>query len=95
MENINLEVLKEAAKKNPTKIAAPFDTMLNSDGFEAICALTEQLGGLTVYVPKIRTIFARCLEIEAKKEYNGRNLIELSKKYGYTERHMRRLVGMS
>ena len=93
-QEIMKETMRQAALKHVNEVMAPYDTIMEQGGFDAICAFTEQLGGLTIYVPSARTIFGRCLEIEAQKEYDGKNLIALAKKYGYTERHMRRMVGM-
>lgn len=85
--------IRKAVFDNPSEIMKPYDTMLGSDGFDAICAMAEQLGGLTIYIPSQRTIFARCLEIAARQEFTGNNFVALAKKYGYTERHIRRIIG--
>jgi len=71
----------------------PYDAIMGLEGFEAVCAFAEHLGGMTVYVPNIRTIFARCLEAEARSEFKGGNFLHLSRKYGFTERHIRRMLG--
>lgn len=71
----------------------PYDTIMGLHGFDAICAFTEHLGGLTVYVPSMRTIFVRCLEAEVRNDFKGCNLAALSRKYGFTERYLRRMLG--
>ena len=86
-------ILKQAALKHPKEILQPYDTLLGLEGVDAIFALTEQLGGMTVYVPNTRTIFSRCLELEARREFTGQNYAGLARKYGYTERHVRRMLG--
>ena len=86
-------ILRTVALKHPEEILQPYDSLLGLEGVDAIFALTEQLGGMTVYVPNTRTVFARCLEIEARREFTGSNFVGLAKKYGFTERHMRRVVG--
>ena len=86
-------LLRQAALKHPSEIMQPYDTLLGLEGLDAIFAFAEHLGGMTVYVPNARTIFAKCLEMEAKKEFTGSNFAGLAKKYGYTERHIRRMVG--
>ena len=86
-------VLRKAAFEHRSEIMQPYDTLLDLDGFDAICAFTELVGGLTIYVPQERTIFARCMELAARQEFTGSNFAALAKKYGYTERHMRRIVG--
>jgi len=90
---MNQSVLRKAVLEHPSEIMKPYDVLLELEGFDAICALAEHLGGLTIYVPDQRTIFARCLELAARKEFTGNNFAGLAKKYGFTERHMRRMLG--
>ena len=66
--------------------------MMGLDGFESIYAFCQEFGGATIYVPHARSIFSRCLEAEARREFNGKNLPLIAKKYGYTERHIRRIL---
>ena len=88
-------VLKEAAKKYPDLILPPYDAIIMHDGFDAVCAFSDLLGGATVYVPSCRTIFSACLLAQAKNEYETKNtsLISLARKYGFTERHLRNMIG--
>ena len=86
-------ILREVALKHPAEILQPYDTLLGLEGLDAIFAFTEQLGGMTVYVPRTRTVFARCLELSAMREFNGHNFAGLARKYGFTERHIRKVVG--
>ena len=88
-------LLRNAALHYPQDVLPPYDALLGLEGFDAIYALTEHLGGLTVYVPHARSIFIKCLEQEIRREFNGSNFIKLAKKYGFTERHIRRMVGHS
>jgi len=85
-------IIRRAALRHPSEIMQPYDSLLELNGVDAILAFTEQLGGMTVYVPNTRTVFARCLELEAKREFNGHNYARLGKKYGFTERHIRRIL---
>jgi len=86
-------ILRQVALRHKKEIMQPYDTILESDGFDAICAFSEHLGGFTVYVPSLKTIFARCLEREVQNEFTGCNYATLARKYGYTERHLRRILG--
>jgi len=86
-------VLRNAATLHPQEIMQPYDTLLGLVGFDAIYEFTEQLGGLTIYVPHARSIFARCLEHEIRREFTGNNFTNLAKKYGFSERHIRRMFG--
>ncbi|MCL2387967.1 MAG: hypothetical protein FWC89_10540 [Defluviitaleaceae bacterium] len=87
-------IILHAAKLHPKEIMQPYDAIMEECGFDVICSISEHLGGFTVYVPALRTIFARCLEEEARKEFNGSNAQKISKKYGFSERHMRRILGL-
>lgn len=86
-------VLREVALLHPTEVLQPFDSLMQTGGFDALFEFAEQLGGITLYVSATKTIFARCLEIEVLKAFTGNNYIALAKKYGLTERHIRRMVG--
>jgi Mor family transcriptional regulator len=90
---MNKTILKHAALLHPDFIMQPYDEMMNRHGFEMIYCFSECLGGRTIYVPSARTIFSRCLEEEVRKEYNGKNVPYLTRKYGFSERHLRRLLG--
>ena len=91
-EFMNKDLLRAAVLNNPGEILQPYDTLLGLDGFDAICSLSENMGGFTVYIPSTRTIFAKCLETQVLSEFDGTNLSSLARKYGYTERHMRRII---
>jgi len=92
---MNIDTLKIAALRHPTEIMEPYDQIMEQAGFDSVYAFAEHLGGLTIYVPKPKSIFFRCLEMEAIGEYTGKNTKILAQKYGFTERHMRRIVGNS
>ena len=91
---MNNAILRQAALLHPTEILHPYDTIMGLSGFDAICAFTDYFGGRTIYVPCTRTIFADCLEEEARKEFNGYNAQELSRKYGFSDRQMRNRLGL-
>jgi Mor family transcriptional regulator len=91
---MNEKTLRMVASKNRRDILEPFDAIMDLDGFEAICAFSDLLSGRTVYIPKKKTIFMRCLEREAEREFNGSNLSSLSHKYGLSDRHLRRVFGL-
>ena len=89
---MNKHILRQAAQRHPAAILQPYDVLMGLEGFDAIYALCEQLGGGTVYVPSARKMFADCLDKEAMLEFNGYNCDALAKKYGFSVRHMKRLV---
>ena len=86
--------LRYVAEQHKSGILQPFDVLMEIDnGFEAICTFVEHMGGTTVYVPSARTIFARCIEMELQENFKGGNIASVARKYGYTERHLRRILG--
>jgi Mor family transcriptional regulator len=76
-----------------THVRAPYDALLDLDGFGAVCAISELLGGQTVYIPSKYTIFRKCIEAAVIREFNGTNTQRLARKYDVSERYIRRLVG--
>jgi len=90
---INKNILKQAAMLHPEEIMQPFDEIMGLHGFDVVYTLAEHFSGCTIYVPNVRTIFSRCIEEEARKEFRGGSIAMLSRKYGYTERHLRRMFG--
>ena len=86
------EMYKEAASRCPEKIMQPYDLIIDIDGFDAICTFSEQFSGSGIYVPKLRTIFSKCLEQYIIEEWDGGNMLELVRGTGFTERHIRNLL---
>ena len=89
---MNKQILRQAALRHPSSILQPYDALMGLEGFDAIYALCENLGGATIYVPSARKIFAACLEKEAAREFDGYNYDALAKKYGFSGRHLRRML---
>jgi len=89
------QVLRQAAERHPTSILHPYDALMGLEGFDAIYAISENLSGATIYVPSIRKIFVECLEKEAALEFDGYNYEALAKKYGFSDRHLRRILSGS
>jgi Mor family transcriptional regulator len=85
-------MLHHVAKLHPKEILEPFDTIMEQYGFDAVCTIVDCLGGSTVYIPSKRYIFQRCLEKEVEKEFAGSNYAYLTRKYGFSERHLRRML---
>ena len=89
---MNKQILRHAAQRHPAAIMHPYDALMGLEGFDAIYALCENLSGATIYVPSARKIFAGCLEKEAVLEFDGCNYDALAKKYGFSCRHLRRML---
>lgn len=81
-----------AAAKHPQLVKEPFDGFFAENGFEATYALVEHFGGKTIYVPGARAMFQECILAEARKEFDGGNYAEIARKFGYSERSLRRLL---
>jgi len=89
---MNEQVVKQAAHRYRGYVLPPYDTMMEMDGFGAICAFSRTFSGTNVYVPSLRTIFSQCLEKDMLLHYDGANIRELVQKYGFSERYVRDLV---
>jgi Mor family transcriptional regulator len=85
-------IMRQAAKRHPSAILQPFDAIMEQYGFDAVCIIADYLGGSTIYIPSKRYIFLRCLEKEAESEFSGKNYQSLTRKYGISERHLRRIL---
>lgn len=87
------KLLKEAAIIHKNLILSPYDKIIDiNDGFDVICELTNEFGGSSLYIPNLRTIFKQCIEQEICNRYNGKNIRKLVKEYGFSERHIRKLI---
>ena len=83
---------RAVAHKHPALIQQPYDALMGLTGFDAIYTICETLGGATVYIPSARKMFAECLAKEAQSEFTGYNYEGLAKKYGFSARHLRRIL---
>jgi len=84
--------IKDAALRHQDLILQPFGKIMNMDGFDAIAEFARVFGGSNVYIPSIRTIFKECIEHDILYLYTGKNLRELVKMYGFSERHIRNIL---
>ena len=89
---MNEKVIKQAAKRYQSFILPPYGTMMETDGFNAICAFSRTFSGTSIYVPSLRTIFGQCLEKDMLQHYNGTNIREIVQIYGFSEKHVRDLL---
>ena len=90
---MNNRILKQAATNHRDAILQPYDLIMEMNGgFEAICAFSDYFSGTTMYVPSKKAIFQQCLELEAIREFNGYNLRDLCRKYGFSESHLRKTI---
>jgi len=72
----------------------PFDEYYAAHGFDAVFSMVQLFGGMTLYIPQMRTIFQQPLELCAKNDWinHSYTFFDLARKYGWTERHWRRVM---
>ena len=84
--------LRQIVMRHPNEVLQPYGAMLEMNGFDAICAFSDYYGGREVYIPNLRSLFSRCIEEDIRNEVFGTDIVFLSKKFGYSTRHVRRLL---
>jgi len=89
---MNKSTIIKAAQRHPEAVLHPFDALVGTEGFDTIYTLCEIIGGATIYIPSTRKIFAQCLEKEALREFNGYNHEAVARKFGFSDRHLRRII---
>ena len=62
-------------------------------GTDNFYKLAEIVGGTTIYIPKPESLTRPVRDARIKKEFTGYNHQELARKYGVTERWVRRICG--
>lgn len=62
-------------------------------GTDNFYKLAEIVGGTTIYIPKPESLTRPVRDARIKKEFTGHNHQELARKYGVTERWVRRICG--
>lgn len=79
-------------KKNCGSIMEEYREFVKIIGKEKTVMLVKMFSGEPVYFPKIkRTCLQKVWQL-IKDDFDGSNYKKLSKKYGYCERHIRRIV---
>jgi len=88
---MDFTVLREIAKKHNDKILHPYNIMVETDGFNAVCVFAAHYSGSSVYIPSIRTIFSKCIEEDIKLQKNTKysDIRGMAKKYGYSDSYIR------
>lgn len=73
-------------KMNIDLLPCPLRQYGKAIGLDNLLNLAEAAGGKKIYIPKKDNILKYFFIQQVKKEYNGRNVAELAKKYGLSER---------
>lgn len=86
--------IKHAADAHTDLIPPPYDALYEALGYDGFSALFEHLGGLHVYIPSMRNVLADAIRAQALKECKNRMQTheQIAKKFGYTGRHLRRML---
>ena len=87
------EDVKNSVLSRPELVSPPFDSLFTRIGFDALCALAEEFGGGSVYVPTCRGMFKKCFINSVVSEFDGANHKALALKYGFSVISVRRFVG--
>lgn len=82
-EGLTLEMLPEGL----------YRMIAEAIGTDNFYKLAEVVGGTTVYIPKPESVTRPVRDARIKEEFNGYNHPELARKYGVTERWVRRICG--
>jgi Mor family transcriptional regulator len=80
-EELTLELIPEGL----------YRSIAEAIGVSNFLIITEMLGGSTTYLPQKESILRPIRDRRILEEYNGYNQTELAKKYGVSERWVRRL----
>lgn len=64
-------------------------------GQQLLEKIIDYAGGTQIYIPKRETIERPLRDKAVLQEYNGYNTKQLARKYGVTERTIRRIVNVS
>jgi len=83
---------KAAVEAHPELVPEPYKSVITEADFDVLFRLHKNFGGFSFYVSDPKTIFRDCVHEQAWKEYDGTNTNELARKYGYTRRHMQKIL---
>jgi len=80
-------------KRDCADITKDYPELANMLGLEKARKVILALGGMWMYFPTIRRSGIGKIRAAIVADFNGGNHATLAKKYGYTERHVRRILG--
>lgn len=75
-----------------TELPEPYSSLADIIGLDNTILLAGKMGGSTLYLPKIDTLYRGVRDKKIRKEFTGGNYNSLAKKYGLTERRIRKIV---
>lgn len=62
-------------------------------GIENMIKLADLVGGASFYMPQSESLLRPARDVKIRDEFNGYNTLELVRKYGVSERWVRRICG--
>ncbi|MDA8172067.1 MAG: hypothetical protein M0033_05930 [Nitrospiraceae bacterium] len=81
-----------AREMRPEDLPEGYQAVARVVGVENALKLSEELGGLPFYFPKIGSLIVKKRDQYIRQEFNGANYKELARKYGLTEVWVRRIL---
>ena len=87
--------IETAARFNGDLVKEPYKSMIDIIGLESFLEFLWVFGGTHLYVPKPRSAFARCIDEEIKRLFNGYNFKELVSMFGFSETYVRDVLRKS
>jgi hypothetical protein len=86
-------LIKELARElTAEELPEGYRQMAAVVGVENTLKLAEYLGGMHVYFPKLDSLMKRRRDERIRREFTGLNHRELARKYGLTEKWVRKIV---
>lgn len=73
----------------------PYNSLASFIGLENTLVIAGKMGGTTLYLPKIDTLYRSVRDKRICDEFTGGNYKTLAKKYGLTEQRVRKIVSLS
>ena len=80
-------------KRNCSNIGEEYPELLVLLGYDKAKKVIRHLGDIRIYFPTLRKAARDKIFARIRKEFNGYNMLELGKRYGYTERNIRNILG--
>jgi Mor family transcriptional regulator len=65
---------------------------LGEHGRKAVRIIVEELGGLQIHMPSVRTLEIEARDAQIRREFDGSNYRELALKYGLDLRWVRKII---
>ncbi len=69
-----------------------FKELIDTIGNEKVQKIVDIFYGKIIYFPKIKETCKQKIKNRIVEEFNGYNYTQLAKKYGYTERYIRKII---